>query len=365
MLIDVLAQDGPDSATGEVLRGRTNLRSHPATRTQRPTSASSSTGSGDRGSASAAAVTDRSRYPAHPRQAANARRRAERVLVGWGVEREAVEDVCVVVSELVTNAVVHARTPRGREVGVTLLLLDRVVRVEVRDADPTLLRPLPEHADGATFLGRGRGLVVVDCLCTGRWGSVAEVIGKAVWAEIPCEVAAVRESSASPSSAGDAYLRRPAEGLVNFSSRMPAPWPVVSSYEAVGVVPDGSSVVLYTCSVSQAAVNGLSVLGECAERAGWAVVGEVHDLAPLGVPRRRRLGWLSVERLLLRGSAAGLLAPAEQEIAWHRGDRSALWMWLLALPAFAAYPTGRMGGGGAVYAGAEMRDRGVGEGRHL
>ncbi|MET9913471.1 hypothetical protein ABZZ74_43085 [Streptomyces sp. NPDC006476] len=125
--------------------------------------------------------------------------------------------------------------------------------------------------------------------------------------------------------------------------------------------------MLYTCgSSSQIAVNGLSALGEFAKRAGWAVVDEVYDLAPFDVPRRTRLGWLSVERLLLRGSAAGLLAPAEQEIAWHLSDRSALRMGLLALPAFAVYPTGRMAGGGAaVYAGAAMPDRGVGEGRQL
>ncbi|MET9913470.1 ATP-binding protein [Streptomyces sp. NPDC006476] len=164
-------------------------------------------------------TTDRSRYPGHPRRVANARRRAERVLVCWGVEREAVEDVCGVVSELVTNAVVHARTPRGREVGVTLMLLGHVVRVEVRDADPTLLRPISELADGTSLPGRGRGLLVVDRLCGGRWGSVAEVIGKTVWAEIPCEGAAVREAPATQSPARDARLGQPAEGLVNFSSK--------------------------------------------------------------------------------------------------------------------------------------------------
>ncbi|MCH5677264.1 ATP-binding protein [Streptomyces sp. CME 23] len=301
---------------------------------------------------------------------ASARRRAVRVLVGWGVEREAVENVCVVVSELVTNAVVHARTPRGREVGVTLLLLDRVVRVGVRDADPRLLPPLCEFAEGIelaagmTVPGRGRGLVVVDCLCDGRWGSTEEVIGKTVWAEVPCEVAVAGRSPAARLPAESVGLRRSIGGAVNSSLKALVSLPESFSYEAVAAVPEGPSVMLYACNFSsQAAVRGLSVLGEFAERAGWVVVDEVHDLAPLDVPRRRRVGWLSVERVLARGRAAGLLAPAEQEIAWHPGDRAALRAWLLALLAFAVYPIGRMAGGGAVCTGGAMPRHGVGEGR--
>ena len=132
-------------------------------------------------------TTDRSRYPAHPRQVANARHRAERVVGGWNAGQETIENVSAVVSELVTNAVIHARTPKGREVGLTLLLLDSVVRVEVRDADPTLLTApaAPSDCPGVDHLpGNGRGLLLVDQLCGGRWGSVEEVIGKTVWAEI-------------------------------------------------------------------------------------------------------------------------------------------------------------------------------------
>lgn len=33
-----------------------------------------------------------------------------------------------------------------------------------------------------------------------------------------------------------------------------------------------------------------------------------------------------------------MVAPAEHEIAWHPGDRTALRVWLLGVPAFAAYP---------------------------
>lgn len=84
-------------------------------------------------------------------------RRAERVAVGWGADQETVDNFSSVVSELVTNAVIHARISRGREVGVTLLLLDSVVRVEVRDADPTLLTPPFEPIDSTDFPPTGAG----------------------------------------------------------------------------------------------------------------------------------------------------------------------------------------------------------------
>jgi anti-sigma regulatory factor (Ser/Thr protein kinase) len=156
-------------------------------------------------------TTDRSRYPAHPRQVANARRRAERVVGGWGADRETVDNVSSVLTELVTNAVVHARTPRGREVGVTLLLLDSVVRVEVRDADPTPLSASSAPADstGVKHLpGNGRGLLLVDRLCEGRWGSVEEVIGKTVWAEIPLNRAADEPAEHPPPEADPGLCQR-------------------------------------------------------------------------------------------------------------------------------------------------------------
>ncbi|HKR50962.1 MAG TPA: hypothetical protein VJT72_15535 [Pseudonocardiaceae bacterium] len=110
--------------------------------------------------------------------------------------------------------------------------------------------------------------------------------------------------------------------------------------------------MLYTCGfASPAAVSALSVLCDVAVREGWAVVGEAYDLAPLDTPRRRRIGWRSVERVLAGGWATGLLAPAEQEIAWYPGDRTAWRGWLLNMPAFAAYPTARTVQGAA--AGAD------------
>lgn len=123
------------------------------------------------------------------------------------------------------------------------------------------------------------------------------------------------------------------------TSAPPAQLPAAPPYETVGAISDTPRVVLYTCTFdSQVAANALSALRDFAAHQGWAAVHEIYDLAPLDTPRRRRIGWLTVERALARGEATGLLAPSEQEIAWHPGDRTALRVWLLGVPAFAAYP---------------------------
>ena len=85
-------------------------------------------------------------------------------------------DAVVVVSELVTNAIVHAPTPGE----LRLSLLPDVLRVAVTDAGAGA--PEPRHAS-STREG-GRGLYLVNAL-TSAWGM--EPLpdgGKVVWAEI-------------------------------------------------------------------------------------------------------------------------------------------------------------------------------------
>jgi anti-sigma regulatory factor (Ser/Thr protein kinase) len=95
---------------------------------------------------------------------------------------------CLLVSEVVTNVVLHAAVPSrpGRETTprweFTLRLRrgDAAVWVEVGDRDLRLprLRSAGETDEG------GRGLYLVDQLAT-RWGSRPTRDGKAVWFEIP------------------------------------------------------------------------------------------------------------------------------------------------------------------------------------
>ncbi|MGW7369669.1 ATP-binding protein [Streptomyces sp. NPDC054841] len=92
-------------------------------------------------------------------------------------ERRAVaEDVLMVVSELVTNACLHA----GGPLELVLHCTAERLRVEVTDASPVAPRPRP-HADPAT--PGGHGLIVLGRLAR-AWGSVPRGPGKAVWAEI-------------------------------------------------------------------------------------------------------------------------------------------------------------------------------------
>jgi anti-sigma regulatory factor (Ser/Thr protein kinase) len=92
---------------------------------------------------------------------------------------EVADNAAQVVSELVTNATIHAKTP----VTVSVTLTDEgVPRVTVRDHSPVLPRPRSYGVDSTT----GRGLRLVDAL-SHRWG-VERVEphdggGKIVWFE--------------------------------------------------------------------------------------------------------------------------------------------------------------------------------------
>lgn len=89
--------------------------------------------------------------------------------------QDLVDDVVLVVSELVTNAVLHGGGCTGVEVTTTAA----GVRVEVRDASrepPMLGRP----SEGSLT---GRGLRLVASL-SAAWGADAEGAGKVVWADL-------------------------------------------------------------------------------------------------------------------------------------------------------------------------------------
>jgi anti-sigma regulatory factor (Ser/Thr protein kinase) len=85
-----------------------------------------------------------------------------------------VDDLRLVVSELVTNAISHARTP----LTVVLERAGPSVKLTVRDCSPSL--PLLEAA--GSMAGGGRGLGIVDVLSR-DWG-VTNYLGesKSVWA---------------------------------------------------------------------------------------------------------------------------------------------------------------------------------------
>lgn len=117
-----------------------------------------------------------------PAEVGRARRWARSRLVGSGIEHDEplADTLILLISELVTNAVVHTGCPAvlrmlfgfGKEEAGT-------VRVEVADR---CARP-PRRRTAEDDETNGRGLELVDGLAD-RWGWSQEGNGKAIWCEI-------------------------------------------------------------------------------------------------------------------------------------------------------------------------------------
>ncbi|MEU1353020.1 ATP-binding protein [Streptomyces cinnamoneus] len=115
------------------------------------------------------------RWIHEPRSVALARAELCATLSAWGLS--GAEDAAVVVlSELMTNAVVHARCSRERVIETTFYRGWGGVRFAVDDADETVPHLRDQCAEG------GRGLAIVAEL-SDRWGvHVRRRLGKSVWA---------------------------------------------------------------------------------------------------------------------------------------------------------------------------------------
>jgi anti-sigma regulatory factor (Ser/Thr protein kinase) len=121
-----------------------------------------------------------------------------------------IPDAQLAVTELVTNAILHARTP----IVVTVCVAEGTVEVAVTDYDPRAPRLLPpredlladldalkargdDHADpqadpraiGLHYgpsgsVAAGRGLIILEAI-TSAWGVTPHPDGKDVWARLP------------------------------------------------------------------------------------------------------------------------------------------------------------------------------------
>lgn len=119
-----------------------------------------------------------------PAEVGRARRWARSRLVGSGIrdDEPLAETLILLISELVTNAVVHTGCP-----AVLRMLFGSTgtpgnagtVRVEV--ADTSCRPPRQRHAQGEDT--GGRGLELVDGLAD-RWGWQPEGAGKRIWCEV-------------------------------------------------------------------------------------------------------------------------------------------------------------------------------------
>lgn len=123
------------------------------------------------------ATTATKRFPPALESVRAARKYLEAHCTTWGCG-QVTEIATLIVSELATNAVVHA----GSAFDVTITRLPDVLRIDVSDESGDA--PEPRLADEASE--GGRGMLLVDAL-SNAWGIDPTETGKIVWAELPID----------------------------------------------------------------------------------------------------------------------------------------------------------------------------------
>jgi anti-sigma regulatory factor (Ser/Thr protein kinase) len=119
--------------------------------------------------------------PFAPSSAGVARRNLVCDLTEAGIFDTAIGDAAVVVSELFSNALRHARPLPGGKIRVSWQLDQGSVLLSVKDGGgPTL----PEMGELSQSTTGGRGLRIVARLSR-HWGTRCDDEGTTVWAEIP------------------------------------------------------------------------------------------------------------------------------------------------------------------------------------
>jgi hypothetical protein len=125
----------------------------------------------------AGAVRERSRIFPHQSDSPRAARRfVSEALRDWNLSGDLVEDVALVVTELTSNALVHAHS----DCLVTVSLTGDAVYLAVKDHAPVL----PTRRPAGELETSGRGLAMVAAVSR-RWGADLLDQDKVVWAELP------------------------------------------------------------------------------------------------------------------------------------------------------------------------------------
>ena len=122
----------------------------------------------------------RSRLAAEVQSAGSARRFVETTLEEWDCA-DSLEIVKLLVSELVTNAVLHA----GSDAEVVVQLTPSMLHIEVMDDSPVM--PILREAGSSETSGRGLALVANYAAA---WGTRRLAHGKSVWFDVPRSMAA-------------------------------------------------------------------------------------------------------------------------------------------------------------------------------
>ena len=145
----------------------------------------------------------RTTLPPSPRAAGEARVWVADLLGRWDLA-PVIDDLRLVASELVSNAVLHARTV----IDVALSVSDGTLELSVNDCDGRSPRPRPQRPDD-TSTG-GRGLFLVEAL-SDDWGVAERMDGKEVWFRIAAPPGSRRTAACACPHRTDDY-RRTASG---------------------------------------------------------------------------------------------------------------------------------------------------------
>lgn len=119
--------------------------------------------------------------PHTPRAVSVMRRRARAVLADWNLSPDVAEDANLVISELLTNAIVHALPPATLRLSLVRVDGLSALRVEVTDAGPTL--PAGQSAVGVDPDEQGRGRGIIQALAA-RYGIHVHSDGITRWADL-------------------------------------------------------------------------------------------------------------------------------------------------------------------------------------
>ncbi|MGN6791022.1 MAG: ATP-binding protein [Streptosporangiaceae bacterium] len=118
--------------------------------------------------------------PCAPDSVALARRALSDDLRAAGVFDSAVRDAVLVISELLSNAILHAYPLPGERLQVTWAVDGTSVEVAVSDGGSATV-PHTGHPSPSSV--NGRGLTIVEHLCQ-TWGIRADDVGLTVWAVV-------------------------------------------------------------------------------------------------------------------------------------------------------------------------------------